>query len=329
MTDSARLDNRHGAQNPIRSPWRIVFFGSTDFSLAALEALSQGPDEVVLVVCPPPAPAGRGRKISPSPVSELADELRIPRLESRSVKSESIIEKIREARPDILVVAAYGGFLPKALLEMCPYPPLNIHPSLLPRHRGAAPVNWSLISCDQELGVSIIFLEEEMDAGPILSQRAFKVDCCCDSAGIWEERLARAGAEDLLKVIAGLKDGSARPCPQDSDQCSINPLLCKNDGLVDFSRPAGELAGLINGVDPWPGAQSKFQGKSLKIFGASAIEGPAGGEPGQVLGLDDQKRLMVAAGKGTLLLRELQPEGKKKMSAADFRHGYRPERLGY
>lgn len=309
-------------------PWRIIFFGSTDFSLPALEALQKGPDKVVLVVSPPPAPAGRGQKLTPSPVGARAEELELDRLESKSVRARDVIDQIREKKPDLLVVAAYGGFLPKELLEMCPFPPLNIHPSLLPRHRGAAPINWSLISCDQDLGVSIIFLEEEMDAGPILSQRSFSVDCCPDSAGTWEARLARAGAEDLLEVIAALKNGTAEPCPQDADYCTINPLLCKNDGRINFSRPARELAGQINGVDPWPGAQSTFQGKSLKIFGATFSVEPSGHEPGQVLGLDDEDRLIVGTGEGRLFLRELQPEGKKKMPAADFNRGYRPDKLG-
>lgn len=315
-------------KGPADRPWRIVYFGSTDFSLPALEALYNGPDEIVLVVSPPPAPAGRGRKLTPSPVSARAEELGLDRLETKSVKAPDIIEQIRDKKPDLLVVAAFGGFLPKELLEMCPFPPLNIHPSLLPRHRGAAPINWGLISCDQELGVSIIFLEEEMDAGPILSQQAFAADCTLDSAGTWEARLARAGAEDLLKVIISLKNGTAVPCPQDDDVCTINPLLCKNDGRIDFSRPAQALAGQINGVDPWPGAQSLFQGKSLKVFGASFSPEPPNSEPGQVLGLDEEGRLKVATGEGTLFLKELQPEGKKKMSAADFSRGYKPERLG-
>lgn len=309
-------------------PWRIVFFGSTTFSLPALEALQSGLDKIVLVVSPPPAPAGRGQKLTPSPVSARAEELGLERLETKSVRDQAIIGRIREKRPDLLVVAAFGGFLTKDLLEMCSFPPLNIHPSLLPRHRGAAPINWGLISCDHNLGVSIIFLEEEMDAGPILSQRSFAVDRCPDSAGTWEARLAQAGAEDLIKVIAALKNGTAEPCPQGADCCTVNPLLCKNDGRIDFSRPARELAGQINGVDPWPGAQSVFQGKSLKIFGATSTPEPQNNEPGKVMGLDNEGRLIVATGKGTLLLRELQPEGKKKMPAADFSRGYRPERLG-
>jgi len=308
--------------------WRIVFFGSPEFSLPSLEALARGPDQVVMVVTPPPAPSGRGRKLAPSPTALRAEELGLPLLEAKSVRRPEIIEAIRAARPDLLVVAAFGGFLPPALLSLCPYPPLNIHPSLLPRHRGAAPVNWCLIQGDQEVGVSIIFLEEEMDAGPILSQRAFTVtgpDC----AGVWEKRLAEAGAEDLQKVIVQLKNGTARACSQDHSCCTINPLLCKDDGRVDFSRPASELAGQINGVDPWPGAQTSFQGRTLKLFGAEeAAEAAASGGPGQVLGLDAAGRLLVATGRGTLALAELQPEGKKRMAAADFQRGYRPEMLG-
>lgn len=309
-------------------PWRIVFFGSPEFSLPALEALSRGPDQVVLVVTPPPAPAGRGRKLSPSPVAARAGELGLSVLEAKSVRRPETIELIRAARPDLLVVAAFGGFLPLELLNLCPYPPLNIHPSLLPRHRGAAPVNWCLIQGDQEVGVSIIFLEEEMDAGPILSQRAFTVtgpDC----AGAWEKRLAEAGAEELLKVITQLKNGTAHACSQDHTCRTINPLLCKDDGRVDFSLSAAELAGRINGVDPWPGAQSSFQGRNLKLFGAVAsTEVSADGRPGQVLGLDGAGRLLVVTGSGILALGELQPEGKKRMPAADFQRGYRPDFLG-
>lgn len=309
-------------------PWRIVFFGSPEFSLPALDALNQGPDQVVLVVTPPPAPAGRGRKLSPSPTAVRAQELGLPILEAKSVRQPEIIEAIRDARPDLLVVAAFGGFLPPELLNLCPYPPLNIHPSLLPRHRGAAPVNWCLIQGDQQVGVSIIFLVEEMDAGPILSQRAFTVSGP-DCAGVWEERLARAGAEDLMKVIDELKQGAACPRPQDQTCCTINPLLCKDDGRVDFNRPAAELAGRINGVDPWPGAQTTLQGRVLKLFGAQeAAEATGSGRPGQVLGLDAAGRLLVATGQGVLALAELQPEGKKRMAAADFQRGYRPEILG-
>ncbi len=309
-------------------PWRIVFFGSADFSRPALKSLAEGPDEVTLVVTPPPAPAGRGRQLRPSPVEVLAAELNLPHLGTPSVKNPEVLDLVRAARPDLLVVAAFGGFLPENLLTLCPHPPLNIHPSLLPRHRGPAPVNWSLIQGDREVGVSIIFLEEEMDAGPILRQRAFPVEGP-DSAGNWERRLAEAGAGELLAAIADLKAGRAHPRAQDHSRATINRLLLKEDGRVDFRRPAAELAGIINGVDPWPGAQTAFQGKALKVFGAAASgDGPPSETPGLVLGLDEAERLLVATGRGRLALAEFQPEGKKRMTAADFSRGYRPERLG-
>lgn len=310
-------------------PWRIVFFGTPEFALPTLKALAEGPDEVALVVTAPPAPAGRGRKLTPSPVAVAAAEIGLKILEAKSLRDEETLAAIEAVHPDLLVVAAFGGFLPERLLKLCPYPPLNIHPSLLPRHRGAAPVNWCLINGDQESGVSIIFLEEKMDAGPILCQRSFPVDSC-DSAGNWEARLAEVGADELLTVIEGLKNKTINPCAQDEAQATVNPLLCKGDGRVDWTRPADELAGLINGVDPWPGAQTSLQGKGLKVFGASASAEKAecGGTPGRVLRLDEDGRLLIQTGEGALALTAFQPEGKKRMSAAEFQRGYRPETLG-
>jgi len=189
-------------------------------------------------------------------------------------------------------------------------------------------VNWSLIHGDREVGLSVIFLEEVMDAGPILRQRAWPVTGP-DSAGVWEDRLAAAGAEELLAAVAELKSGRILARPQEAALVTINPLLRKTDGRVDFSRPATALAGLINGVDPWPGATAALGGRALKIFGAApvVIHRPPGELPGRVLGLDEHGRLLVAAGQGVLAVAEFQPEGKKRLSAADFNRGYRPEGL--
>ncbi|MDR1920895.1 MAG: methionyl-tRNA formyltransferase [Candidatus Adiutrix sp.] len=304
---------------------RIVFFGSAAFSLPALRALCAGPDEVVLTVTAPPAPAGRGQKPAPTPPALFAAEKGLELLESRSARSPEIIERIAAARPDFLVVAAFGGFLPEQLLRLCPSPPLNIHPSLLPRHRGPAPVNWALMQGDRELGVSIIFLDKEMDAGPILSQRAFSAAGAV-GAGLWEARLAEAGAEELLKVIAALKEGNARPRPQAAALATVNRLLRKADGRIDWRRLGSQLAGLINGVDPWPGAQTSCRGRSIKLFEASPAPGDAAAEPGRVLGLDGAGALKIAALDGeAAAVRALQPEGKKRLTAADFIRGYKPE----
>ncbi len=309
-------------------PWRIVFFGSAEFALPALHALQGAPDEIALVVTPPPAPSGRGRKLAPSPVGVKAAELGLSLLEAKNLKAPESIEAVRAARPDLLVVAAYGGFLPQELLELCPFPPLNIHPSLLPRHRGAAPVNRAIMRGDETLGVSIIFLEKEMDAGPIISQASFDYDG--RSAGEWEKFLAGEGAALLLAAIAQLKDGSVKPRPQDNALATVNRLLTKEDGRVDFSRPASHVASLINGVDPWPGACTTFKGKAVKIFGAEAASKAEGDslQPGRARGLSGEGRLVLETGDGLLLVSELQPEGKKRMSAADFQRGYQPESLG-
>jgi methionyl-tRNA formyltransferase len=304
-----------------------VFFGSAAFACPALEALARGPDEFVLVVAPPPAPAGRGRRLKPCPVAEAAETLGLDLWLSRSARSPETIQAVTARRPDLLVVAAFGGFLPPELLTLAPWPPLNIHPSLLPRHRGPAPVNWSLIHGDREGGVSVLFRDMAMDAGPILRQRAWPVTGP-DSAEVWENRLALAGAEELLAAVDGLKSGRVMVRPQEPALITINPLLRKADGRVDFSRSASTLAGLINGTDPWPGAVATLGGRVLKIFGASpsVIHRPPV-ESGRVLGLDEHGRLLVAAGSGVLALAEFQPEGKKRLSAADFNCGYRPHFL--
>jgi methionyl-tRNA formyltransferase len=304
-----------------------VFFGSAAFARPTLEALARGPDEVVLVVAPPPAPAGRGRRLKPCPVAEAAGNLGLDLWPARSVRSPETLRAVAACRPDLLVVAAFGGFLTSELLGLAPWPPLNLHPSLLPRHRGPAPVNWSLIHGDREMGVSVIFLEAAMDAGPILRQRAWPVTGP-ESAEVWENRLAEAGAEELLAAVAELKSGRVMARPQEPALVTINPLLRKADGRVEFSRPASALAGLINGADPWPGAVAALGNRALKIFGAAPAVGhrpPV--EPGRVLGLDEHGRLLVAAGQGVLALAEFQLEGKKRLSAAEFNRGYRPEFL--
>jgi methionyl-tRNA formyltransferase len=260
-------------------------------------------------------------------VAEAAGNLGLETWLSKSASPETI-RAVAARQPDLLVVVAFGGFLPAELLNLAPWPPLNLHPSLLPRHRGPAPVNWGLIHGDREMGVSVIFLEAAMDAGPILRQRAWPVTGP-DSAEVWENRLAGAGAEELLAAVAELKSGRVLVRPQEPALVTINPLLRKADGRVDFSRPAAVLAGLINGADPWPGAAAALGGRNLKIFGAApaARPRPPAAEPGRVLGLDEHGRLLVAAGQGVLALAGFQPEGKKRLSAADFNRGYRPEIL--
>jgi methionyl-tRNA formyltransferase len=305
-------------------PWKILFFGTAPFALPALEALASGPDVLLAVVAPPPAPAGRGRGLRAAATAVRARELGITVLEEPKPNSSAFLDKLRELEPDLSVVCAYGSLLKDGLLGLCPLPPLNIHPSLLPRHRGPAPVNWAVIRGDPETGVSVMHLDRGMDEGPVLAQARVPVPPG-RPAGELERELSVMGAELLLETVALLKDGRAVPHPQDGALATVNRLLAKADGDLDFTRPAGELSGTVNGCDPWPGARCLLNGKSVKLFGAYPLPGTA--EPGLALPLDASGRLPIGTGEGILAVSELQPEGKRRLGAGEFARGYRPVRF--
>jgi methionyl-tRNA formyltransferase len=306
------------------SPLRIIFFGSGNFAIPALEALFESQDKVVLVVTTPPAKSGRGQTLRITPVANLAAAKGIPICETTSVNSPETIEMIERAQPELLVVVAFRGFLGQKLLSLGYTPPINIHPSLLPLHRGPAPVNWTLINGDQLCGVSITFVDIKVDAGPVLAQKSLPVPEGVGS-GELEKKLSKVGAELLLTVIQQIKEDNLLVVDQDESISSLNRLLKKTDGYINFNQPSKVLASLINGVDPWPGAQASYNGKIIKLF--KAASGPGQGEPGQVLGLDDQGRLKIGTGNGLLFISDLQLEGKTRLSASDFIKGNNLESL--
>lgn len=302
-------------------PWRIVFLGTPEFAVPALAALSGAEDQVLLVITQPDRPKGRGRRPSPPPVKVLAQKLDLPVWQPESIKTPEVYEPLKDLAPDLLVVVAFGAILPLNLLQLPRIGPLNVHPSLLPAYRGPAPINWAILNGETETGVTTMFLDQGMDTGPILLSRRTAIGPL-ETAGQLHDRLARLGAELLLETIAGLKAGRVTPKPQPSTGATLAPLLKKADGLIDWTRPAEELARRVRGLDPWPGAYTTFKGKILKLFGARP--GPGRGRPGQVLALD-QGLLHVAAGQGSLALAELQIEGKKRLRAPEF---WRGQRLG-
>jgi methionyl-tRNA formyltransferase len=303
----------------------VLFFGTAPFAVPALEAMASGPDSLLAVVAPPPAPAGRGRGLRASATAVRARELGIPVLEEPKPNSEAFLEKLRALGPELSVVCAYGSLLKDGLLGLCPLPPLNVHPSLLPRHRGPAPVSWAVISGDRETGVSVMHLDRGLDEGPVLAQARVPVP---PGRPAWElERtLSVMGAELLVEVVALLKAGGAVPRPQDGSLATVNRLLAKSDGDLDFGRSARELSGVVNGCDPWPGARAGLNGRSVKLFGAYPLPGTA--EPGLALPLDREGRLPIGTGDGVLAVSEFQPEGRKRQSAGEFARGYRPARFG-
>ena len=300
-------------------PWRIVYFGTPEFARPTLSAIAGSDDEVVAVVCQPDRPQGRGRKMAPPPIKVLAQELNLPVWQPEKMQDPDTISRLKAYKPDLLVVVAFGQILPQAALHLAPHGALNLHPSLLPAHRGPAPINWAILKGDDQTGVTTMLLDEGVDTGPILLAQGENIGPD-ETAGDLHDRLAIIGAELILRTISGMKTGTVTPKPQDDSKASRGRLLTKQDGLIDWTRPAVELSRQVRGLDPWPGAFTSFGGKNLKLFGANV--GTGRGNPGQVLAVQDG-HLHIATGDGSLGLKELQLAGKNRQSAMVFWHGQR------
>ncbi len=223
-------------------------------------------------------------------------------------------------QPDLIVVAAYGRILPKSLLELSPLGCINVHGSLLPRYRGAAPIQWSVINCEKETGITIIQMDEGMDTGDILLKATIKTEPD-ETAGSLFDRLAVLGSETLLKAIKGLREGTIIPVPQDHDRATLAPMLKKDDGLIDWHKDAKEIECLIRGLDPWPTAFCFVNSKRLRLFKPEVLHKESDAQPGTVLQAD-KRGLFVACGNNSLLIREIQPEGKKRMTMESFLCGH-------
>ncbi len=295
--------------------------GTPDFALPALEALITE-HEVCLVITQPDKPSGRKKRMAPPPVKELALRAGIEVLQSTSARTPEFLTRLQDTKADVAVVVAYGKILPLAVLETFPYGCINIHGSLLPKYRGAAPIQWAIINGEVETGISIMHLDEGMDTGPVLLTRAEPIHSH-DTAGTLFERLAPLGASAVLEALQGLAAGTLIPKPQPEKGASHAPMLKKKDGCVDWRRPASEVAARICGLDPWPGSFTPFAGGNLKVFGAAVCEGE--GRPGSLLAYDDAQGMVVACGVGACCIAEVQAPGKKRMPAAAFARGRRLE----
>ncbi len=301
-------------------PLRIIFMGTPDFAAANLQALIDGPDEVVAVVSQPDRAKGRGKKVSPTPTKMLAEAVGIPVLQPVKIKTEEYRNGLLSYQPDLIVVAAYGRILPPSLLELAPMGCINVHGSLLPRYRGAAPVQWAIIRGENEVGVTIIQMDQGMDTGDMLLKAKIQADPE-ETAGSLMEKLARLGGQTLVKAIKGLKEGSISPVPQDHGQATLAPMLEKDDGLIDWNKDALEIACLIRGLDPWPSAFCFLDSCRLQLFRPEVVYQVSTTQPGTVLRVDRQG-MFVACGRHVLLIKELQPEGKKRMTVEAFLCGH-------
>lgn len=294
------------------NPLRILFMGTPDFALPTLRALLDGPDEVVGAVCQPDRKKGRGRKLQLPPVKRLAQEAGIPILQPTSIRTEAFFEEIGNVHPDLIVVAAYGKILPGRLLRLPPMGTINVHGSLLPKYRGAAPIQWALINGEQETGVTIMQMDEGMDTGDILLPAKVKITPD-DTAGTLFTKCAELGGKTLLQAIALLKEGNLSPVKQDDTLATEAPMLSKQQGYIDWNRPAQELHCLIRGLDPWPSAYGYLHGKRFRFFNPEVVFRD-GQEPPGTLCRADKEGLLIATAQHSLLIREIQPEGKKRMA---------------
>ncbi|CAG35476.1 methionyl-tRNA formyltransferase [Desulfotalea psychrophila] len=295
---------------------RIIFMGTPDFASSNLRALLAGPDQVVAVVTQPDRPKGRGKKLTSPPVKVIAEEAGLPVLQPTKVRTDEFLEALAAYAPDLIVVTAYGRILPKPILDLAPLGCINVHGSLLPKYRGAAPIQWAVIQGDDEVGVTTMQMDEGMDTGDILLRKII-IPSPDETAGTLFDKLAELGTSALLETIEGLKKGTIRAEAQDHAQATEAPMLSKNDGLIDWSRTATELESLIRGMDPWPSAFCFLEGKRLRLFMPEVSYQKTDAQPGAVLraGRDG---LLIATGKNCLLVKEIQPEGKKRMTVEAF-----------
>jgi methionyl-tRNA formyltransferase len=295
--------------------FRIVFFGTPEFAVPSLRALIDGPDEVAGVICQADRPAGRGHKLRMPPVKVLAQECGVPVEQPTKIRNRAFEDLLRSWNPDLIVVAAYGRILPNNVLELPEHGCINVHASLLPKYRGAAPIQWAIARGERETGVTIMQMNEAMDEGDVLLQRATPIGAS-ETAAQLSERLAVLGAEALMETIAALARGELEPVPQDHGAMTLAPIITKADGEIDWRRSADEIAYRCRGFSPWPSIFTHLGDKLLKIHCARAIPDTNHLAPGTVLEVGD--RIEVATGEGTLAIEELQLEGRKRLTAREF-----------
>lgn len=298
---------------------RVVFMGTPDFACPTLQRLIDRGEEVLAVVTQPDRPKGRGQKFLPPPVKELAERHGLPVLQPLKVRAAEFIDAMREMNPDLIVVVAFGQILTKALLDIPRYGCINVHASLLPRYRGAAPINWCIVNGEAETGVTTMLMDVGLDTGDMLVKKRTPIDPE-ENAQSLHDRLSVLGADVLDETLALLLAGSLVPEKQDDVQSCYAPMLKKEDGLIDWRREPWVIKNLVRGMNPWPCAYTYLDDKFLKIY--RVCIGSGTGTPGTVLAAT-KEGIEVACAGGSVIIEELQLEGKKRLAVRDFLAGYR------
>ena len=295
---------------------KIVFMGTPDLAAEVLDTMMKSGCEVTLAVTQPDRPKGRGRGVIKTPVHECADRWGIPVFSPVKVKNPEAVQRLREEAPDLIVVAAFGQILSREILELPRYGCVNVHASLLPKYRGAAPIQWAVINGEEKSGVTIMQMDVGLDTGDILLQE--EIPLAADETGeSLYNKMAKLGGELLVKALPMIEQGTLSPVKQDESASSYASMLKKEMGNIDWTMPAEKIERLVRGLNSWPGAYTFMNGKMLKIWASSVSDRKPEGEPGTVAGTD-KDTIYVNCGEGVLALKEVQYEGKKRMSVQAF-----------
>lgn len=304
---------------------KLIFMGTPDFSVGALKALIEAGHEIQAVVTQPDKPKGRGKAVLMTPVKEVALEHGIPVYQPVRIRKEpEFIETLRAMEPDAMVVVAFGQILPKSILEIPRYGCVNIHASLLPKYRGAAPIQWAVIDGEKETGVTTMFMNEGLDTGDMLEKEVVPLDPK-ETGGSLHDKLSAVGGRLILSTLKGLEDGTLKGTPQTDEGSCYAKMLKKSLGDIDWTMDGAAIERLIRGLNPWPSAYTSLHGKTLKIWDADVTDREYGVEPGTVAEVS-KDQLIIQTGKGSLSVRSLQLEGKKRMDIQDFLRGYSLEK---
>ncbi|HET9742092.1 MAG TPA: methionyl-tRNA formyltransferase [Terriglobales bacterium] len=300
----------------------LIFCGTPNFAAPTLEALIAAGHRIALVVTQPDRPKGRGLELTPSPVKRAAVAHHLPIDQPEKIKNNTEFRsKLEQIAPDAIIVVGYGRLIPAWMLSLPRRGNINLHASLLPKYRGAAPIQWAIASGETVSGVTTMLLNEGLDTGDILLQQELSI-APDENAISYGERLSAIGAELMIRTLEGLESGSIAPLCQDDARSSLAPLLKKEDGIADFTLPAQAIVNRLRGFQPWPGCNTSFRGKKLAIIHARTTSvDQTKVNPGEIIA--NVSQLLVGCGGGLVELLEVQPEGKRKMSAADFLRGYR------
>jgi len=302
---------------------KILFMGTPDFARVNLQMLVENGWDVCAVVSQPDRPRGRKMEMTMPEVKEYALSCGLKVYQPETLKDGAFLPVLQEYNPDVIVVVAYGKLLPKYILDFPKYGCINVHGSLLPKYRGSAPVQWSVINGDRTTGVTTMYMNEGMDTGDILMQEEFEINHH-ETGGMLMDRMAEIGAELLIKTLEGLKNGSVKPVPQNEAEATKAPMLRKEMGLIEWNKCAKSIESLVYGMQPWPTAFFETDKGPIKVFELDVVEKNSGLLPGQVVSAD--KTLVIQTLEGQVEIKELQLQGKKRMSSEDFLRGNKFEK---